>query len=93
MTAAEITQAIGPLLEQLGELGFRVTDSRYEPNSFGNFYVDCKGRKVAFRIVRDRSQYFLDGNVEDNKKRGVFRAYNSVTEFSAATLQYAKSVA
>ena len=93
MTATEITQAIGPLLEQLGELGYRVTESRYEPDSFGNFYVDCQGRKGAFRIVRDRSQYFLDGNVEDIKERGVFKAYNSVTEFSAAALQYAKAVA
>jgi len=93
VTAREITNAIGPLLEQLNALGIRISGSQYDAESMGNFYVDCQGRKGTFRIVRDRSQYFLDGDVQDIKKRGFFKAYDSVQDFSAATLQYAKAVA
>ena len=93
MTAREITSAIGPLLQQLGMMGIKISGSRYDANSFGNFYVDCRGAKGSFRIVRDRSQYFLDSDVADIKKHGLFKAYDSVQEFTDAALKYAKAFA
>ncbi|HWH49887.1 MAG TPA: hypothetical protein VN664_18985 [Burkholderiales bacterium] len=92
MIAAEITTAIGHLLDELGALGIRISGSEYA-SSFDNFFVDCQGSKGSFRIVRDRGQYFLDGNVEDIKKRGFFKAYDSVHDFTKVALQYATAFA
>ena len=92
MIAAEISSDIGPLIEQLEELGLRVEGSRYDAKSFGDFYVDFLGSRGSFRVVRDRSQYYLDGDIERLKELGLFKAFDSRDEFSVAVLGLARSV-
>jgi len=91
VTPGEITKAIGPLLDQLADLGIRVTGSRYDADSFGDFYVDCRGAGAEFRIVRERGQYFLEGDAAELRQHGLFKAYDSVQEFMASILRYAKA--
>lgn len=89
----KISEAIGPLLTQLESLGARFTNDTYSRESFGNFYVDCTLRGKRFRLLRDRSQYMIEGDLEELKRLGLWRAYDSVDDYSTAVVSYAKSVA
>lgn len=88
---AEISADIGSLIDQLTRLGLKVDGSEYDPKAFGDFYVDFSGSKGSFRIIRDRSQYLIDGEVAILRKQGLFRSFDSRDEFSVAVLEYAKT--
>jgi hypothetical protein len=90
--AAEISADIGPLIEQLEGLGLRIEGWRYDAKTFGNFYVDFTGPNGSFRIIRDRSQYILDGDISRLKELGLFRAFDSRDDFGVAVLSFAQSV-
>jgi hypothetical protein len=92
MTAAAILEDIGTLLTELEGLGVKETASQYDEKHFGNFYVDVTGRRGSFRIVRDRGQYLLDGDLERIKALGLWRAFDSREEFHVAALTYARAV-
>jgi len=84
---AEVASDIGPLLDQLAELGYQPTDSRYSPESFGNYFVDLVSRDSVLRIVRDRSQYFIESALsEELRQAGMFRAFDDRTTFGNALL-------
>ncbi len=89
---AEITAAIGPLIEHLDRLGAQFGGSAFSRESFGNFYLDCALGQITFRLFRDRGQYMIDGDTEQLKRFGLFRAFDSKDEFGAAILKYAKSI-
>lgn len=44
----------------LDELGFRVVEERYTPDSFGNSLVILESVAFRLRLVRDRGQIFAD---------------------------------
>ena len=90
---AKISEAIGPLISKLQELGARFDSDTYSRESFGNFHVDCTLRGKRFRLFRDRSQYMIEGDMDELKRLGLWRAYDSVEDYSAAVVNYAKSVA
>jgi hypothetical protein len=90
---AKIYEAIGPLLNKLQELGARFDADTYSRESFGDFHVDCTLRGKRFRLFRDRNQYMIDGDMDELKRLGLWRAYDSVEDYCAAVVQYAKSVA
>ena len=90
---AKISEAIWRLLSKLQELGAQFDADTYSRESFGNFYVDCTLRGKHFRLFRDRSQYMIDGDMDELKRLGLWRAYDSVEDYSAAVVNYAKSVA
>jgi hypothetical protein len=92
MAAAAILEDIGTLLAELEGLGAKETASQYDAAHFGDFYVDVRGRKGTFRIVRDRGQYILDGDLERIKTMGYWRAFDSRAEFFVAVLTYARAV-
>ncbi len=92
MAAGAILEDIGTLLAELEGLGAKETASQYDAAHFGNFYVDVAARKGAFRIVRDRGQYLLDGDLDRIKTLGYWRAFDSRAEFFVAVLTYARAV-
>jgi hypothetical protein len=92
MTAPAIIEDIGILLAELAGLGIAEVDSRYDSKSFGNYYVDLRGSRGAFRITRDRSQYIIDGDDERLRSMGLFRAFDSREQLHDAALQYARTV-
>lgn len=90
---AKIAEAIGPLLTQLEGVGVQFGGDTYSRESFGNFYVNCSLRGKQFRLFRDRSQYMIEGDMNELKRLGLWRAYDSVEDYSAAVMTYAQSVA
>jgi len=75
---------IGPELKRLAAHGFAIEDCRYDERCFGDFYVDlCRGDRLL-RIIRDRSQYIVEGDRESKEKAGLWRAFDSKHEFFAA---------
>ena len=92
MIAAPIQEAIGPLLLELENLGLRVVSAQYSPEHFGNFVVGLSSPRGAVRLVRDRLQYFVDGDLEAIKAAGMFRVYDDVEAFSEAAAAYARSI-
>lgn len=53
----EMLERVPWLLE---ELGFRIVDERYDPQSFGNSLVTLESDSLRVRFVRDRGQVFAD---------------------------------
>jgi len=90
---AKISESIGPLLTQLEGLGVQFGGDTYSRESFGNFYVDCSFRGKQFRLSRDRSEYMIEGDMDELKRLGLWRAYDSLEDYSAAVMAYAQSVA
>jgi hypothetical protein len=48
------------LLDELLRRGYVIREERYDPDSFGNALVDVERNNTLIRIVRDRSQWFVD---------------------------------
>jgi hypothetical protein len=88
----EVASDIGPLLGQLAEFGYQPADSRYDPTSFGNYYVDLMSGQTWLRIVRDRNQYFIDtASKEQLRQRGMLRAFDDRRAFEQALLQWLRA--
>ena len=89
----EVAEDIGPFLSQLGaEFGYQPTDSRYDSQSFGNYYVDLLAGKTLLRIVRDRSQYYIDAkSTEQLPKSGMLRAFDDRRAFERAVLEWLRA--
>ena len=88
----EVAQDIGPFLSQLAKFGYQLTDSRYDSQSFGNYYVDLLAGKTSLRIVRDRSQYYIDTKSTDQlRKSGMLRAFDDRAAFERAVLEWLRA--
>jgi hypothetical protein len=92
MTAQAITDDIGPLLAELAVMGAQSTASEYDSANFGDYYVDVLGPNGSFRIIRDRGQYLLDGDLERIKSLGLFKAFDSRKQFHLGALAYARTI-
>ena len=86
--AVEIQSDIGGLLDKLAKMGLMPTGSLYSPESFGDYYVDFGSPVGWFRIVRDRSQYQLDGRRELLEPAGLWRSFNSREQFERQVLTW-----
>jgi hypothetical protein len=87
-----IARDIGSLLDELGTLGLRVTDSRYDPDAFGNYLVDLDSPLGWLRIVCERRQYILHGpSREVLEGAGLWRAFDSKDEFATALLRWLRT--
>jgi hypothetical protein len=84
---------VGALISELQAAGLRVSDSRYDANVFGNYYVDLVGSKGALRVTRDRGYYHIGGDEEHLRQLGLFGSFKDLTEFGEAVLAYARTVA
>ncbi len=88
----EIDSDIGHLIERLVELGYEPTGSLYDAKSFGNYYVDLSSGKTRLRIVRDRSQYYVEGSsTEQLRRAGMFRAFDDRSAFERALLDWLRA--
>ena len=90
--AKEVWRDIGPFLRRLAEFGYEPTDSRHDSKSFGNYYVDLLAGKSWLRIVRDRSQYYIDAKPTDQlKATGMLRAFDDRDVFERAVLKWLRA--
>lgn len=88
MTAPEIRADIGPLLDKLAGLGYRVVASEYSPECFGNWVVDLAG-PTAFRMCRDRSQFVVTADRQSLERADLWRAIDDREEFTRLVLAWA----
>ena len=88
----EILSDIGPLVSRLAEFGYEPTGSLYSPESFGNYYIDLNAGQRWLRIVRERSQYYVDtASKEQLRKAGMFRAFDDRSAFERALLEWLRA--
>lgn len=74
------------LLAALDARGIRPVASQYEPQSFGNYFIEFGGRRT-FKMVRDRGQYFLQGPPRTELEEfDLWRAYDDRDSFRHAVL-------
>ena len=79
----QIQKDAGPLISKLIAGGWTLVDSRYSPESFGDWYVDLQNGTATFRIAKDRSQYAVHGTSTDElKSAGLWKAFNDWDEIS-----------
>jgi hypothetical protein len=89
----EIVQDLQGLLDRLNALGCVPAGGRYDPDVFGNYYVNFSGRKGPFRIIRDRSQYMVEGDRAVLERAGLWRAFDDREEFAARLLSWLEGAA
>lgn len=82
----EIVQDLHILLDPLRSLGFIPTDGQYDSDVFGNYYASFLGPKGRLRIIRDRSQYMVEGDPALLERAGLWRAFDDREEFAARLL-------
>jgi len=88
---SEIKMEVGKLISRLSTAGWVVSDCRYDPKAFGNWYVDLSRDRLTIRLTKDRSQYFVDRlPAEELKDAGLWRAFDNVEEFQNAIIQWAR---
>ena len=88
MLAEPVAVDLAELLPSLAARGFRPSHCEYTPDSFGNYLVDFSSATRSFRIVRDRSQYSLDGVQAELSSAGLWRAFDDKKEFANALLAW-----
>jgi hypothetical protein len=88
VTDARIMSDIGALLAELARIGIRETGSHYDSAAFGNYYVELSGPSGSFRVVRDRGQYALQGDLERLKSLGLLRTFERASGLRTAVLRY-----
>jgi hypothetical protein len=79
----EIETEAGALISELRETGWAVSAFCYDAKSFGDWYVDLRREDRMVRLVKDRSQYVIDGPIEI-KAAGLWQAFNNFGEFRRA---------
>jgi hypothetical protein len=80
----ELETEAGALISELRETGWTVSAFRYDAKSFGDWYVDLRCEDRMVRLVKDRSQYMIDGPTEEIKAAGLWKAFNDFGEFRRA---------
>jgi len=76
------------LLGSLSNRGFRLINYSQEPTAFDNFCADFSDGKTSFRILRDRSQLFLEGKKADLEPHGLWKAFDDRSDFEKALLNW-----
>jgi hypothetical protein len=66
-----------------------VNDCYYDPETFGNWYVDLTRGDVTIRLVKDRSQYYVAGPTESIKAAGLWKSFAELNDFRDAVASWA----
>jgi hypothetical protein len=85
MKDLEFESTLQDLERRISDYNFRLIHSQYNSEAFGNYYIDISNGKFFYRLIKDRSQYFLEGktaNSNDWQEINKFVAVN----FSGSTL-------
>jgi hypothetical protein len=88
-----IADDLHALIGGLAALGFAPKRHEYSSASFGNYFIDFESGAFKFRIVCDRSQYFVEGEKDELEPVGLWRAFDDKTLFGQAVLEWAKGKA
>jgi hypothetical protein len=92
-TPAEIQVEIGKLLSQLSKAGWTILASQYDPKVFGNWFVNVYRDGITIRLVKDRSQYFVDRlSSEKIKADELSVAFSNLQEFQDAVIKWIRTV-
>jgi hypothetical protein len=85
----EVEKEIGELISQLSTAGWAILASRYEPKVFGNWFVDVHRDGITVRLVKDRSQYFVDRlATKEIKASDQLGAFSNLQEFREAVIKW-----
>ena len=79
---------VGSLVSRLEALGFNPVASSYSPQVMGNWYVDLTGPKRSLRIIKDRSQFFVDGDRNELEPAGLWRVIDDPREFEKKLISW-----
>ncbi len=86
----QIVKEVGNLLEELSAAGWIIFDSRYDAAFFGNWCVEVRRADRSIRLIKDRSQYTLDGPTsEELKIAGLWRVFDDLGDFRRSVLSSA----
>ena len=86
----EVEMEAAPLLAELRAGGWQVSASEYDASAFGNWLIDLQRDGVVMRLLKDRSQYVVDGlTTEVLKAAGLWRAFESLNELQMAVTKWA----
>jgi len=86
----EIEREAGPIIVALVAAGWDIHDARYAPEQFGNWWVDMVREGVGIRLVKDRSQYSVDGPAEKLKAWGLWKSFDDRADFVSAVTRFAE---
>ena len=85
----EVQSEAGALLADLRAAGWNAMASRFDEQIFGNWFVDLERDGRAIRLVKDRSQFMVDGPIDELKAAGLFKAFDSLNSFREAVVAWA----
>lgn len=86
----QVEKEAGSLIAELCAARWIVFSSRYDSQSFGNWYVELCRAGLTFRIVKDRSKYMIDGPPKSElQPAGLWRAFDDFEEFRQAVAKWA----
>ena len=83
----EVATELKPLISELDILGFKLISTQYGGMSY---VADFKSDKKSLRIVKDRGQWFLEGERKDLEANHLFRVYNSLGRFTKTIVEWIK---
>jgi hypothetical protein len=88
----EVAREIGALVSQLQYVGWTVSFAQYDPDIFGNWYVDLGHADQTIRLTKDRSQYMLSGpSIEELQAAGLCKAFDDLDEFCRVVTRWVTS--
>ena len=86
----EVEAEAGELIAELYSVGWKVSTSRYDAKSFGNWYVDLCRAGHTMRLVKGRSQYMIAGPpTREIKAAGLWKAFDDFQEFRHVLIKWA----
>jgi len=89
---AEVRDEIEGLVSSLLDRGWSLVSTSYDASCFGNWHIDLRNCGSTLRLVKDRSQYMIDGSeVDELKAVGLFRAFDGLQEFRNAITNWLAS--
>lgn len=90
--SVQVEAEVGGIISALNATEWVVSTSLYEAKSFGNWYVDLRRGEHTIRLVKDRSQYMIEGSeIQEIKSAGLWHAFDDLGEFNQAVTHWITS--
>lgn len=91
---ARVNREILLIIHELLEIGWQISFVRYDPRSFGNWYVDLIRPNSDIRVVKDRSQYFATGpSLNELQRAGLGNSFDDPQQFRQTLAAWAAAQA
>ena len=85
----EVRDEMEGLVSALLERGWSLVGTSYDANCFGNWHIDLRNGGSTLRLVKDRSQYMVDGSeLDELKAAGLLQAFDRLKEFRDAIINW-----